>query len=67
MCLDNGEADHLSLGTGHKVLGGGGGRAGRNREWVINFQADEKGWVTYILVLSIGLAKLKLGILLKLH
>ena len=23
-----------------------GGWAGRNRGWVINFQADEKGWVT---------------------
>ena len=24
----------------------GGGWAGRNRGWVINFQADKKGWVT---------------------
>ena len=34
---------NLFLGTGHKVQGGW---AGRNRGWVINFQADEKGWVT---------------------
>ena len=34
------------LGTGHEVRGGGGEWAGRNRGWVINFQADEKGWVT---------------------
>ena len=34
------------LGTGHTVQGGGGGVGRQKWDWVINFQADEKGWVT---------------------
>ena len=47
----------FQLGTGHNVLGGGGGGAGRSKGWVISFQAKEKGWITLIF------APLKLGIL----
>ena len=36
------EEGHLSA-KGLVIKYGGGG--GRNRGWVINFQADEKGWV----------------------